>query len=148
MSVVQTLVNVLFKKHNDTFVEIQLGPASTVYDLFRLCLDLLLAGLLLMYSSPQGAVNVANITMEQFEELRKKLQYAYIGMELNVVQLGYDIHPCVVTPSKYIIGLDDLTDYKVIINNDQAIKMLNFRILRPDELYILPKNDCHAPRLL
>jgi hypothetical protein len=75
---------VFVRNVDDAVVEVSLEGLSTSKDLFYFCLDLFCKGLVLMFGDANDQVNLASLSLEDFQKLQKRMLLAGIKVHLNV----------------------------------------------------------------
>lgn len=113
---INDLASVVFKYNiNDFSLMLSLHGLENKKDLFYFCVDLFCKGLVMLYGSG-NSVEIATVTQEQFDHLRKKMRNAGIDVRLEV--------------------RPDENNNQNNQNNDQSVSSLNFAAIEslPDNL--------------
>lgn len=74
------------KNINDAKVEMSLGGIEDTKDLFFFCLDLFCKGLVLLFGTAERKVSIQDISLDQFQVIKKKLGNAGIAVTLEVFE--------------------------------------------------------------
>lgn len=83
---IDELAEFVFKTNKmDAVVELSLGGIEDNKDLFYFCLDLFCKGLVLLHGKGDNTLIVNDITMEQFDVIKRKMKNAGIEVTLNVI---------------------------------------------------------------
>ena len=83
---VDALAKIVFLDNkNDAQIHLSLGGVENNKDLFYFCLDLFCKGLVLLFGS-SNRVELEELTVEQFEVVRKKIANAGINVKLKVYE--------------------------------------------------------------
>ena len=84
---VNDLADFMFTKNiNNALIELSLGGIENNKDLFFFCLDLFCKGLVILYGI-ENKVNLDSITMEQFNDIKNKMELAGIQVNLELQEL-------------------------------------------------------------
>jgi hypothetical protein len=84
---VNDLAEFMFTKNtNNALIELSLGGIENNKDLFFFCLDLFCKGLVILYGT-DNRVNLDSITMEQFGDIKNKMELAGIQVNLELTAL-------------------------------------------------------------
>lgn len=129
---INDLASVVFKYNvNDLSLMLSLHGLENHKDLFYFCVDLFCKGLVMMYGNG-NSVEIATITQEQFEFLRKKMRNAGIDVKLEV-------HPDTSNDSN-IASLNfaaieslpddlDVSDYSFELRTSNLVYNVNFHMI-------------------
>lgn len=84
---VNDLAEFMFTKNkNNALIELSLGGIENNKDLFFFCLDLFCKGLVILYGT-DNKVDLDSITMEQFGDIKNKMELAGIQVNLELTAL-------------------------------------------------------------
>ena len=84
---VNDLAEFMFTKNtNNALIELSLGGIENNKDLFFFCLDLFCKGLVILHGK-DNRVNLDSITMEQFGDIKNKMELAGIQVNLELTAL-------------------------------------------------------------
>lgn len=84
---VNDLAEFMFTKNtNNALIELSLGGIENNKDLFFFCLDLFCKGLVILHGT-DNKVNLDSITMEQFGDIKNKMELAGIQVNLELIAL-------------------------------------------------------------
>ena len=119
---VNELANYIFKINTDKELFLNINSLKTKKELFFFLFDIFCKGIILMYGE-NNKMKLNNLELHQFEEIKTKLKYAHIGMNLII----YD---------KKTAQILDL-----IPPNDQEIKEKNIIQNSIDNIVKLPDDE-------
>lgn len=84
---VNDLADFMFTKNtNNALIELSLGGIENNKDLFFFCLDLFCKGLVILHGT-DNKVNLDSITMEQFGDIKNKMELAGIQVNLELIAI-------------------------------------------------------------
>ena len=82
---VEELANFIFKLNDDNnIIYIQTSSIKTKKDLFFFLFDLFCKGLILLYGKGSNRILLNELQMDQFDEIKRKLKYAHIYLNMEV----------------------------------------------------------------
>ena len=143
---VDHLAEFMFTKNvNNAYIELTLNGLQNTKDMFFFCLDLFCKGLVFMFGV-NYRVNVQELTLENFQQLRDKMRLA--GIEIT-----FDAQPPDVDMPKdeLFINLQELhdapeelalKDYKFIL------KCTDFTYVVSFDLFHIADRDCNSRRIM
>ena len=127
---IEALSNIMFIDNvNDAKIELSLGGIESNKDFFYFCLDLFCKGLVLLFGS-NNRVELENLTIEQFELVRKKMSNAGIDVKLELYQDLRDDETVSVNISN-IENLGDnldLKEYAFVIHTPSLVYNITFEL--------------------
>lgn len=119
---VNDLANYIFKVNTDKELYININSLKTKKELFFLLFDIFCKGIILMYGE-NNKMKLNNLELHQFEEIKTKLKYAHISLNL-------------ITYDKETAQILDL-----IPPNDQEIKEKNIIQNSIDNIVKMPDDE-------
>lgn len=130
---VDELAKVIFLDNtNDAEIHLSLGGVENNKDLFYFCLDLFCKGLVLLFGSAKR-VELEELTLEQFEIVRRKIANAGISVKLKVYE-DIPISEEETKPTLNISHLEDLSndlnlpEYTFIVRTPTMVYQINFEL--------------------
>lgn len=117
-------------------------------ELFFTCVEILTAGLKLLYSDNEGKINLQNITLEQLEFVKKKMLLAKIDFTVDIIEKK-DLIIEVDSDNNETISVTNKED-EVLVNHlltsltdlDNNLKLFEycFKIQLPEVIYFVRFN--------
>ena len=132
---VEDLAKFMFIKNVDNVpLEISMGGLENNKDMYYFCLDLFCKGLILLFSNDGKSVAVENLSLDDFEKVKKKMECAGIAVKLEVISTTYnEMRQESLTNLKEIEQQGDnepLESYKFILNTILYRYTVSFSIFR------------------
>lgn len=128
---VDELAKILFIDNvNDSNIYLSLGGIENNKDLFYFCLDIFCKGLVIMFGS-SNRIDLESLTLEQFDEVKRKISNAGINVKLKVYE---DIKDESETPVVNILHLENLSnnlplhEYTFVIRTTQFTYEVGFEL--------------------
>lgn len=125
------------KNHNDAQVYIELDGIEDTKDMFFFCLDLFCKGLVQLYGK-ESRVNLDDLTIENFNVIKKKLMNAGILVNLNIYVPREEENTPENTTQPPSINIDHiqslpnnlkLSEYIFNINTPTIVYSVNFELV-------------------
>ena len=123
----------MFKRNvNDAVIELALGGVENTKDLFCFLVDLLCKGLVILFSKELNRIEVDDLTLEDFQVVKKKMGLAGIDVILNLLPNEDHIPPSVnIRDIDFLPENDPLETYKFRVVSFTIIYEIRFAITRP-----------------
>ena len=85
---IEQLVQFIFVENiDDHFIDMVIDKGvKNTKELFYTCVEILTAGLKLLYSDNEGKINLQTITLEQLEFVKKKMLLAKIDFRVDIIE--------------------------------------------------------------
>lgn len=132
------LAEFMFTKNvNNALIDLSLNGLESAKDFFYLCLDLFCKGLILMHGNGSHIVSVNSLTIEQFQQLRDKMNLAGIDIILDTqppdVDIGKDDIYLNFAELQQMPDSLPLEDYKFIMKCCEFTYVISFRLFHINE---------------
>jgi len=142
---VDHLAEFIFTKNvNNAIIELSLNGLENAKDFFFFCLDLFCKGLVFMFGEGSLSVNVNNIKIEQFVQLREKLRLAGIEVHLDAQPPDVDVKSDEIFIN--IMELQEMSDSLPLKDYKFIIKCCEFTYIINFDLFHRSDGACHSHR--
>lgn len=132
---IEDFAEFMFVKNIDNIpLEVSMGGLENNKDMYYFCLDLFCKGLVLLFSKDGKSVAVEELSLDDFERVKKKMSCAGINVALQVLPITeHDLNDGSLTNLKEIDQQGDnepLENYKFILNTNPYKYIVSFSIFR------------------
>ena len=123
---------IFLKNKNDAIIELSLGGVENMKDMFCFLVDLLCKGLVLLFAKETYRIEIDELSINDFQLLKKKMSLAGIDVKLNMLQNTDHIPPSInIRDIDFLPDNEPLDTYVFRVVSLTFIYEIRFAIIQP-----------------